>query len=150
MHLIPFDPRFNLRLHCLLSLKDCSINISLLLVELARNREGHSLIGDVSVPSSSHVQQNHLVGLNNLIILDIMESSTVLATWADGVESKLERSSFDRMLELEHRMKLILKQARLRRTSCSYNCFRSSLADISDQFDFFWTLDHSQIWNQRP
>lgn len=72
MHVLPLDSRLHSSLDSFLRLQNGSVDLSLLLGEFARDWEGHGLVSDVTVPSASHVQQDHLVGLDQLVVVDVV------------------------------------------------------------------------------
>ena len=87
MHFVPFDSRFDLVLDRFLGLKDSCVDLSLFLVELTRNGESHGLISHISMPFTTHIKQNHLIGLNDLIVKLVVKSCAVAATGGDKVET---------------------------------------------------------------
>jgi hypothetical protein len=50
--------------------------------------------------------QGHISRLVDFVIVDVMESGAVLATWADAVEASFAGASFGGVLELEDSLKL--------------------------------------------
>jgi hypothetical protein len=78
MHIIPLDTRLKHFQDFPLRLINGIVNLFLFVSELATNRESNSLISTISIPLSAHIVQGHISWLIDFVIVDVMESGTVL------------------------------------------------------------------------